>query len=263
MQLKKLGVFEWVDELPKGKKAVGSQIVFKEKLDEHGNQVKFKACIVAKGFSQVPGEDFTETFSSVVKFNTLQIFLTFATFMDYEIHQVDVVAAYLRGNLDEEIYMRVPDRVEKLGSGHFWLLKKALYGLKQAGRQWKKRLHEVLSKLDFICAFADDCLYLKHKNRKFTLLVLVYVDDMAVASPDGYQIISFKNVLSEDFEITDLGKLKFILGILVTRNRANRLIYLNQSTYIHQVLMRFNMQDTSPVATPLAVKHDLTLSNLP
>jgi len=116
--------------LPKGKKTVGSQIVFKEKLDGHGNQVKFKACIVAKGFSQVPGEDFTETFSSVVKFNTLRILLTLATFMDYEIHQVDVVAAYLRGNLDEEIYMRVPDRVEKLGSGYFWLLKKALYSLK-------------------------------------------------------------------------------------------------------------------------------------
>ena len=262
-QLKKLGVFEWVDELPKGKKAIGSRIVFKEKLDGHGNRVKFKARIVAKGFSQVPGEDFTETFSSVAKFNTLQIFLTLAAFMDYEIHQVDVVTAYLRGNLDEEIYMRVPDGVEKLGSGRFWLLKKALYGLKQAGRQWKKRLHEVLSKLGFIHAFADDCLYLKHENGKITLLVLVYVDDMAVAGPDGYRIISFKNALSKDFEITDLGELKFILGILVTCDRANRLIYLNQSAYIHQVLMRFDMQDTSPVATPLAVKHDLTLSNSP
>jgi len=138
-----------------------------------------------------------------------------------------VVTAYLRGNLNEEIYIRVPDGVEKLGSGRFWLLKKALYGLKQAERQWKKRLHEVLSKLGFIRAFADDCLYLKCENRKITLLVLVYVDDMAVAGPDGYRIISFKNALSEDFEITDLGELKFILGILVTRNRANRLILLN------------------------------------
>ena len=113
-----------------GKKAIGSWIVFKEKLNGHGNQVKFKAHIVAKGFLQVPGKDFTETFSSVVKFNILQIFLTLAVFVDYEIHQVDMVAAYLRGNLDEEIYMKVPDKVEKLGSGCFWLLKKALYDLK-------------------------------------------------------------------------------------------------------------------------------------
>jgi len=262
-QLQKLGVFEWVDELPKGKKAVGSWIVFREKLDGYGNWVKFKAHIVAKGFLQVPGEDFTETFSSVAKFNTLQIFLTLAAFMDYEIHQVDVVATYLRGNLDEEIYMRVPDGVEKLGSSCFWLLKKALYSLKQAGRQWKKRLHEVLSKLGFIRAFTDDCLYIKHENGKITLLVLVYVDDMVVAGPNGYWIISFKNVFSEDFEITDLGELKFMLGILVTHDHANWLIYLNQSAYIHQVLTRFGMQDTSLVSTLLAVKHDLTLSNSP
>ena len=80
---------------------------------------------------------------------------------------------------------------------------------------------------------------------------------MAVAGPDSYQIISFKNALSKDFEITDLGKLKFILGILITCDHANQLIYLNQSAYIHQVLIHFDKQDTSLVATSLAVKHDL------
>jgi len=79
-------------------------------------------------------------------------------------------------------------------------------------------LHKVLSKLGFI---HDDYLYLKCENGKITLLILVYVDNMAVAGLDGYRIISFKNALSEDFEITDLGELKFILGILVTRNHAN------------------------------------------
>ena len=118
-------------------------------------------------------------------------------------------------------------------------------------------MYEVLSKLGFICTFANDCLYLKHENEKITLLVLVYVNDMAVAGPNGYQIISFKNTLSKDFEITDLGKLKFILSILITCDHTNQLIYLNQSAYIHQVLMHFNMQDISLVATPLAVKHDL------
>jgi len=133
--------------LPDGKKAVRSQIVFKEKLDGHGNQVKFKARIVAKGFSQVPGEDFTEMFSSIAKFMTL---LALAAFLDFEIHQVDVVAAYLQGELDEDIYIEVPEGVEKLDSGgHYWRLKRALYRLKQAGRQWKKKLHKVLMKLEF------------------------------------------------------------------------------------------------------------------
>ena len=70
-QLLKAGIFEWVNELLAGKKAVESHIIFKEKLDKHGNHVKFKVCIVAKGFSQVPGKDFSKTFSSVTKFTTL------------------------------------------------------------------------------------------------------------------------------------------------------------------------------------------------
>jgi len=126
-------VFEWINTIPKGKKTVGSQIVFKEKLDEHGQQIKFKARIVAKGFSQVPREDFTETFSSVAKFTTLCVFLALSTHINFEIHQVDVIATYLQRDLNEEIYMEVPKGVEHLGSGgHYWYLWKALYGLKQA-----------------------------------------------------------------------------------------------------------------------------------
>jgi hypothetical protein len=70
-QLTRKGVFEEVDELPDGKKAVGSKFILREKLDEHGNHVKFKAWLVAQGFSQIPGVDFHETFLSVAKFTTL------------------------------------------------------------------------------------------------------------------------------------------------------------------------------------------------
>jgi len=117
IQLLKAGVFKWVDKLPAGKKAIGSYIVFKEKLDEHGNHIKFKAHIVAKGFSQVTGKDFTENFSSIAKFTTLQIFLALAVYLDFEIHQVGVVAAYLQGDLDKEIYITILDGVSQFGSG--------------------------------------------------------------------------------------------------------------------------------------------------
>jgi len=219
---------------------------------------------VAKGFSQVPGQDFTETFSSVAKFTTLRIFLALAAYLDFEIHQVDVIAAYLQGDLDEEIYMEVPKGVENFRSGsRYWKLKKALYGLKQAGRQWKKWLHDVLTKLNLIRAFADDCLYIRKEDGKIILIVLVYVDDMAVAGPNGIHIVSFKSALAEDFDITDLGELKFMLGILVTRDCQKRLIYLSQSTYIQQILSRFGMQDAMPVSTPLAVKHNLSANQSP
>ena len=81
-----------------------------------------------------------------------------------------------------------------------------LYGLKQASRQWKKKLHDVLSNLGLVRSFADDCLYIKKEKGKIVLLVLVYIDNMAVSGPNGHYIVSFKELLSNDFEITDLGR---------------------------------------------------------
>jgi len=262
-QLQKLDIFEVVDGLPNGRKAIGSHIVFREKRDSHDNLVKFKARIVAKGFSQIPREDFTNTFSSITKFSTLQIFLSYIAYLDWHLHHVDVVAAYLHGPLDEDIYMTIPDGVENSSSSCYWKLKKALYGLKQARRQWKKRLHEVLTNFGFTQAFSDDCLYIKHHKDQIVLLVLVYVDDMAIAGPDGIHLVSLKSFLSKDFEITDLGELKHILGILVSRDRPRHLIYLNQAAYIQQMITRFGMEGSSPVSTPLAVKHSLSLSQSP
>jgi len=166
--LQKLGVFEVVDGLPKGRKAIGSCIVFRKKHDGHGNLIKFKACIVAKGFLQIPGEDFTNTFSSVAKFSTLWILLSYMAYLNWHLYHVDVVATYLHGPLDEDIYMKIPDGVENSGSGRHWKLKKALYGLKQARRQWKKHLHEVLVSFGFVWASADD--YLCCENRGWFVL---------------------------------------------------------------------------------------------
>ena len=117
VQSVKAKVFDWVEHLPNDKKAIGSHIVFKEKLDDYGKHVKFKARIVTQGFLQVPGLDFTETFSLVARFMTLQIFLALTAFLNLELHQVDIVRAYLQGDLDEKIYMKVPDGLaEKYGS---------------------------------------------------------------------------------------------------------------------------------------------------
>ena len=114
--------------------------------------------------------------------------------------------------------MKVPDRLaEKYRNGRkFWRLKKALYGLKQAGQQWKKCLHQVMTKLGFTHAMADDCLYVLWEHNKIILMVLIYVDNMAIAGKGIPGVVLFKQNLSKDFEITDLDELKFILGILVT-----------------------------------------------
>jgi len=108
-----------VDGLPNGRKAIDSYIVFREKRDGHSNLVKFKACIIAKGFSQISRENFTNTFSSVTKFSTLQIFLSYIAYLDWHLYHVNVVAVYLHGPLDEDIYMTISDSVENLSSGHY------------------------------------------------------------------------------------------------------------------------------------------------
>ena len=106
--------------MPKEKKVVGSQIVFKEKLDGYRNQVKFKTWIVAKAFLHGSGKDFTKIFLCVTKFTTLYTFLALIAFLDFKIHQVDVIAAYLQEELDMEIYIEIPEGVKKLDSeGHY------------------------------------------------------------------------------------------------------------------------------------------------
>ena len=157
--------------------------------------------------------------------------------------------------------MEVSEEVEKLDSGnYYWRLKKALYKLKQAGRQWKKKLHKILMKFKFKCTFVDDCLYIKKKNKRIAFIILVYINNLVIVGPQKLKIISFKNILNEDFKITDLGELKYILDIMVTWDCANQLVYFNQSAYIHQILIWFGMQDTNTVSTPLSIKHNLILS---
>jgi Reverse transcriptase (RNA-dependent DNA polymerase) len=114
-QLKRTGTFEWVEKVPDGQKAVGSHIVFIIEHNGDGAFLQHKSRIVAKGFSQVPGQDFNDTFASVAKFSTLCTLLSIVAHDDLELNQIDVIGAYLQGDLDEEIYMEVPDGSKRKG----------------------------------------------------------------------------------------------------------------------------------------------------
>ena len=214
---------------------------------------------------QIPGEDFTEMFASVVKFAILWIFLALVAYLDWDLEQIDIVAAFLNGELEEKIYMQVPEEFKRFGNGKmYWKLLKALYGLKQAGRQWKIKLNKVLLELGFVKSIADDCLYLLQKSGKIILMVLVYVDDMAVASPwCSGKIRWFTLKLGDHFEITELGELRHILGLVVTRNRSEKTIHISQTAYIHKMLVHFGMEGATPISTPLAVKYNLSTAQSP
>lgn len=192
--------------------------MLKEKWDGSGRIVELKAGIVAKGFDQVPGQDYKLTFVSVAKFTTLRTILSIVAHEDWELHQVDVVGTYLKGDLDEGIYMEVLEGGREKGKeGWFWKLVNALYGLKQAGRQWKKELDEIMKELGFEKSSADDCPYVLRENRIIVLLVLAYVDDMAIVGKDLKRVQEFKKGIPRHLEITDLGEP--ILGIQVKRDQ--------------------------------------------
>ena len=108
-QLRSSGTFEWVPYVPSSRRTIGSRFVFQTKRDGDRNVIRYKARIVAKGYSQVPGQDFDATFASIARLTMLQALLSMAAREDLAIHQVDVVGAYLRGDLSEEIYLEPPD----------------------------------------------------------------------------------------------------------------------------------------------------------
>ena len=113
--------------------------------------------------------------------------------------------------------MEVPDGIKEEGkSGWYWKLEKALYGLKQAGCQWKMRLDEAMTELNLQKSKVDDCLYVLREIDSITLFMLIYVDDMAIAGQTLQRVETFKADFRKNFEITDIGKLKYILGIQVT-----------------------------------------------
>ena len=120
-----------------GSKRVGCKWVFKTKRDSNGNIERFKARLIAKGYTQKDGIDYKETFSPVSKKDSLKIIMALVAQYDLKLHQMDVKTAFLNGDIEEEIYMDQPEGFSMDGKDHMVCkLKKSIYGLKQASRQW-------------------------------------------------------------------------------------------------------------------------------
>ena len=137
-------------ELPEDREAIGCKWVFKIKYTSSGEVERFKGRLVAKGYAQKHGIDFDETFSPVVRFSSVRALPAFGVQKDMLIHQMDVVTAFLNGELSEEIYMQQPDGYVIPGKEHLVCkLKKSLYGLKQSPRCWYNAFHMYVESIGF------------------------------------------------------------------------------------------------------------------
>ena len=237
--------------------------MFKVKTNADGEIERYKARLVAKGFSQVEGIDYTETFAPVAKYGSIRCVLALAAQLDLEVHQMDVKTAFLNGDLEEEIYMRQPPGyITDETKDKVWKLKKCLYGLKQAPRMWWIKLDAYLQSIGFTRGTADHSIYVRRSGQELVILT-VYVDDLLIASNQMDAVKRTKEELKSRFEMSDMGEAHYILGIRITRDRANRKIYLSQAKYVKKVLSKFGMEDCKPISTPLEVNQKLSKSMSP
>jgi transposase InsO family protein len=242
-----MGVYEIVPR-PKDRKVVGSKWVFRIKRGPDGAIQKYKARIVAQGFTQIEGIDFDETFAPVAKLASLQTILALAAEQDLEVHQMDVKSAYLNGNLSEQIYMEPPPGLE-VPEGSVLHLKKAVYGTKQGGRVWYEDIRDTLKTMGYQRTEADHAIFSRNNNNTLSIIAL-YVDDITMVSKDLGVINQDKNMLKRRYEMTDLGEMSWILGVHITRNRLEGWIALSQEKYINEILDRFEKSDVRPISTP-------------
>ena len=248
--LEKMGTWR-LEDLPDGRTAVGCKWVFLKKKDENGNTVRFKARLVAQGFSQKPGIDYDDinTFAPVVRYETLRSLIAITATNRWHLNQFDIKNAYLNGVLHEEIYMRQPPGLED-GTGRVCRLQKTLYGLKQAGNVWNTTFTSALKDLSFEQMKHNYCVYLRRDEDKFAMLLLWVDDIIAITNAEG-TIDQITNDLKRKFEIKSLGAPKFLLGIEVNYDRERRSLSLSLTHYINQVLEQLGLADCNPVATPL------------
>jgi hypothetical protein len=244
----KSGTWELVPR-PADRDTVSCKWVFKAKKNEEGTIVRFKARLVARGFTQVYGVDYMDTFAPVAKMASLRILLAIAAFEDLEIHQMDVVTAFLAGKLDVEVYMEQPEGYKQRGNKDLVCkLLNSLYGVKQSARVWNQRLRKYLKRIGFKQLESDHCVYINSTG----VIIAIWVDDLIIFSKDPTAMNTIKQQLRDEFEMKDQGELRYFLGILVHRDRARRIIRIDQKGYIEMILKRFNMENSNPVSTPMA-----------
>ncbi|KAM1015922.1 hypothetical protein ACFX2A_046661 [Malus domestica] len=232
-------------------KPIGCKWVYKTKRDALGKIERHKARLVAKGFTQREGIDYNDTFSPVSSKDSMRVVMALVAHFDLELHQMDVKTAFLNGDLEECIYMKQPTGfVERGKENMVCQLNKSIYGLKQASRQWYLKFDQIVSSQGFEENKLDDCIYLKFSGSQFIFLVL-YVDDILLASSCPQLLQRTKRMLSESFDMKDLGEAHYVLGIEIVRNRQKRLLGLSQKGYIDRVLHRFNMENCSCGQVPV------------
>ena len=223
-------------------KPVGYKWVFVKKRNEKNEIMWYKARLIVQGFSQRPVIDYEETYSPVLDIITFRYLINSVVSEKRNMQVMDMVTAYLYGDLDTEMYMKVPEGLPLTGSNSsrprstlLIRLRRSLYGLKQSGRMWYNRLSEYLTSQGYVNNELCPCVFIKKSDFGFTI-VAVYVDDMnLIRTPAELEEIAAH--LKSEFKMKDLGKTRYCLGLEM--DHCSDGILVHQSNYTQKVLQRF------------------------
>ncbi|XP_075633928.1 uncharacterized protein LOC142606467 [Castanea sativa] len=224
-----------VTSLPHGKKPIDCTWVYRVKYKSDGSIERYKVRLVTKGFSQKEGLDYIDTFSLVAKMVSVKVVLVVAVVKGWFLSQLDVNNAFLHGDLHKEVYMSLPPGLHSKGEQPQLVCKlnKSLYDLKQASRMWFSKFSTALIDLGFVQSKANYSLFTKQQGDSFIML-LVYVDDILIASNDQKGVEEFKVLLDQKFKLKDLGDLRYFLGLEIARTNMGNSLY--QRKYALEIL---------------------------
>jgi hypothetical protein len=212
---------------------------------------------VAKGYSQVEGLDFGETYAPVARLESIRILLAYATYHGFKLYQTDVKSAFLNGPIKEEVYVEQPPGFEDSEyPNHVYRLSKALYGLKQAPRAWYECLRDFLIANGFKVGKADPTLFTKTLANDL-FVCQIYVDDIIFGSTNESTCEEFSGIMTQKFEMSMMGELKYFLGFQVKQLQEGT--FISQTKYIQDILNKFGMKDAKPIKIPMGTNGHLDL----
>jgi hypothetical protein len=197
-------------ERPK-QNVVGTKWLFHNKQDEHGVVTRNKSRLVAKGYLQVEGLDFDETFAPVARLESNHILLAYATHHGFKHYQMDIKSALLNGPIKEEVCVEQPPDFKSEGyPDHVYKLHKVLYGLKQAPRAWYECLRDFLIENGFRIGKVDYTLFTR-KMGKDLFVCQIYVDDIIFGSTNKSFYHEFSKIMTDRFQMSMMVVLTFFL----------------------------------------------------
>jgi hypothetical protein len=208
-----------------------------------------KAQLVAKGYSQVEGLDFDETYAPVARLESIHILLAYATYHGFKLYQMDVKSAFLNGPIKEEVYVEQPLGFEDSEyPSHVYKLSKALYGLKQAPKSWYECIRDFLLTNGFKVGKADPTLFTKTIDKDL-FICQIYVDEIIFGSTKKSSCEEFSRIMIQKFEISMMGELKYFLGFQIKQLQEGT--FICQTKYIQDILKKFGMKNAKPIKTPM------------